>query len=239
MIEETLPEESFLEAPHDVYITKSLPDEMFLRWWSLLGEDDRSEFTHIYQGDKILGRFVCVLDYLIMQKVQGDKENLYALAYFIAARPFPEHAVSMDNPGIRPRSQRAWEHPAVQTLFERVKYRSTRQIGIRIQNRTAVNLDKVMQDAEETTVGEDGVEVPVYELKDRIAAVSAGMKFIDMVKKEELEVAAQRTKLGLENARKALNPAAQEMDPKVAEQYLKLAAATVGKKRAKELLGTD
>jgi hypothetical protein len=65
------------------------------------------------------------------------------------------------------------------------------------------------------------------------------MKFIDMVKKEELEVAAQRTKLGLENARKALNPAAQEMDPKVAEQYLKLAATTVGKKRAKEILGAD
>lgn len=239
-VEETQPEEppeqTIFAAPHDVYKTQDLPQDLFLRWWGLLPEEDRVEFVHFYRGDEVLARFVCVLDYLIMAKVRGAEQNLFSLAYYIAARPFPDIAVGLTNAGLLPRAKRAWASPAVQALMDRVKYRETRQAIVRNRNLLARNVEKMLEDAHETVVDESGTEVPAYNMKDRKFAADAASKFLELCQDEEVAIRAERTKLGVEAARKALTDRSEEIDPKALEAYVKLGAKMLGKAKIEEII---
>ncbi len=225
--------DQYFAPPHDVFETKQLPDELFIRWWSALDETDRVEFTSFYQGDKILAKFVCVLDYLIMQKIKGNEEQLFSLAYYIATRDDPNFSLALNNPAIRTRAQRAWQHPAVQALMDRVRYRSTRQAVYRIKNLAARNVESMLDQA--NRMNDNGE--PVMAMKDQGIAANAAIKFIEVTKSEEVEIVATRTKLGLENARKALAKNEDEVEPKVLEAYIKLGSRMLGEERVKELLG--
>jgi len=220
-----------IKQAHNILETMELPEEMFLNWWSLLAEQDRSEFVHFYQGDTILARFVCVLDYLIMQKVQAGQENLFAMAYYIAARPFGEDAVEMGSQSCRTRSQKAWQHPAVEALIERVKFRATRQRVLRIGNLLSRNLETMLEDAHK--VDDEGN--PLYGMKERNLAAMASIKYMELAAREEAEIMAIRTKAGLENARKSLAAGEEEVDPKVLEGYVRLAKSILPADKLKEL----
>lgn len=232
-------EQTYFEKPFDIYERKELPGPLFLKWWGLLAEEDRAEFRFFYQGDEILARFVCVLDYLIMQKVKGDEQGIFCLAYHIAAAPYPEFCVSMDNPAIRNRAAAAWKHPSVQALMDRVKYRATRARILRTENLLARNIEQMLEDSHQTKTGENGVEVPAYDMKERHFAAMAAIKFMELAQRGEAEVIAMRTKLGLENARKALTRQNEEVDPKVLEGYVRLAKDTFGEEKMKALLGAN
>jgi hypothetical protein len=183
------------------------------------------------------------LDYLIMQKVQGEEENIFALAYYIACRPYPEFAVSADSVSCRTRSQKAWQHPATQALMDRVKYRATRSRILRMENIASRNAEKMLEDAHKMVRPTDkdgneidGEDVPAYSMKDRNFALMAAVKLMELMQKGEAEITAVRTKLGLENARKALAAGQEEVDPNVAAGYAKMLLDTVGPEKFAEMM---
>ncbi len=226
-------EQEYIGPGHDIVATQELPRELFLKWWGALAHEDREEFQYVYQGDEILARFVCVLDTLIMKQVKGDEQSIIGLAYFIAAKPFPEHKVSMDNPALRTRAARAWKEPAVEALLDRVRWRATQRRVLRVQNLLARNLEQILEDSHK--VDEESGR-PIYNMKDRTLAAQAGLKFLEITQDAEMETRIQRTKLGIENARKALSANAEEADPKVLEAYMKLGAKMLGKAKAEEII---
>lgn len=199
-------------------VTSDLPDDAFEAWWSHLATEDRSEFVQIYRGDDILARFVCALDYLALQKVHtNNPEDMFTLAYWIAAKRF-EPELELEAQTTRNRAARAWKSDAVQSLYDRVKYRSVRQGSIRLQNKL-FELGEKMADA----------ALSIDDLKEQKQAADVLIKIAQLVDAQEQAVRAERTKKGLEKAREALSAAGkEEYSPQVLEAIIKAAREQMG-----------
>lgn len=162
----------------------------------MLAPEDRDEFTHLHLGDRTLARFVCVLDYLIIQKVSAPDTALYQLAYSIAAN------IPMESPNLRVRAARAWKHDAVQALIERVRYRSLRQRSVKIENAQLLMIERVQKVMMERL---DGETVSEETIKSAVAVMGNVTKYLAAVNQEDVKIRSERTRRGLDNARKAHN----------------------------------
>jgi hypothetical protein len=94
----------------------------------------------------------------------------------------------------------------------------------------------MLEDSHKTTIDKDGNEVPEYSMKDRNFAAMAAVKAMELAQRGEAEITAVRTKLGLENARKALAQGQEEVDPNVAAGYAKMLLDTVGPEKFAEMM---
>ncbi len=204
-----------------------LTDEAFGAWWEHLASEDRDEFQHIYQGDEYLARFVCALDYLVLQKVEGDRESLIVLAYWIAAKRF-EPDLQADSYTLRNRAVRAWQSDAVQALHDRVRYRSVEQGYVRLTSRL-FKLGEEMADAAE------GIDVP---LKDKRYAADILVRIAQLVNTERAVIRSERTKRGLEKAREALSRSGQDdMTEREISVLVRMAASRLGTDKVLALMG--
>jgi hypothetical protein len=208
--------------------TWELTDETFDKWWGMLAEDDRQEFSWLHHGDIILARFVCALDYLIIQKVQAEESHLIQLAYFIAAVRY-EPTLTLETPDLRARSVRAWKHDAVQALIDRVRYRDSRNASNRIQGKLVTLLENMI---EEAIQGGEGIG-----LKDKRFAADAAIRFLQVVDFTESRMRSERTKRGIEQARKAFANPDEDLGPRELEAFAKVAFKKLGKDKVKALLG--
>lgn len=215
-------------APLKVGDTWELSEETFMRWWSMLHEDDRQEFTYLYQGDIVLARFVCALDFLVIQRVQAEEKDLIQLAYWIAASHF-EPTLTQDHPDLRARSVRAWQHDAVSSLLDRVRYRAVRSHSNRVQTKLVKLIDLMLEEAMD----------PESKMKmvDRRHAAESAIRFVQQVDYEENRVRSERTKRGVENARKAMTSGDNDLSPRELEAFMKTAAKKLGPEKTRALLG--
>lgn len=206
-----------------------LTDEQFEAWWSTMPLEDRQEFNFVYGGDDILARFVCALEYLTIQKVKTETaDDYFTLAYYIAAVRY-QPALDMADPGLRNRAIRAWKSDAVQALHDRVRYRSVRQGSIRLQN-------KLFE------LGEQMLEVALQEetpLKEKRYAADVAIRIAALVNTEEQVVRAERTKRGMESARKALAGADNEITERELSALIKAGVAQLGPERIKALMSGE
>lgn len=213
-------------APLKVGDTWELSEETFMRWWSMLHEDDRQEFTYLHGGDVVLARFVCALDFLVIQRVQAEEKDLIQLAYWIAASHF-EPTLTQDHPDLRARSVRAWKEDAVQSLLDRVRYRAVRSHSNRIQTKLVKLVDLMLEEAMSP-------EIPI---KEKRFAAECAIRFVEQVDYEENRVRSERTKRGVENARKAMTAGDNDLSPRELEAFMKTAAKKLGPEKTRALLG--
>lgn len=208
---------------------------MFSRWWGMLAEDDRQEFCWLHGGDTILARFVCALDYLIIQKVQAEEANLIQLAYWIANKPW-EPETPLDHPSVRSRAVRAWKHDSVTSLMDRIRYRDSRNAANRIQNKLVGLMEGMLEQATalpEMLPDRDGALVST--LKDKRFAADVAVRFLQIVDFTESRMRAERTKRGIEQARKAFQNPDDDLGPKELEAFAKVVAKKLGPEKMKAL----
>lgn len=197
-----------IEAPPDNAIPPisegwQLTDDIFMRWWGLLDEQDRREFTDLNRGDKILARFVCVLDYLLIQKVQAPESSIFQLAYSIAAN------MPMESPNLRAQAARAWKHDAVQTLVERVRFRSLRQRSVKVENNHLRMLEQLQESIAKRFEKTD--ELTTDDVKDITATLSVVNKYLSQVSNEESARRNDRSARALAKARESLKSGDNDM----------------------------
>lgn len=197
-----------------------LTDDVFMKWWSLLAEEDRLEFVHLNRGDTTLARFVCALDFLVMNKIEPNEEKLYQLAYSIAAN------LPKDDPTLKARSFRAIKEPAFQGLRDRLRHRTVTQNAIRIETKWAAFVEKALDRAM------SGVET--MEPKELAAVSNMAKEFMQMKNLEESRVRSERTKKAIEKARQA-HEKVDDIGPKEAEAYLKAAIKVLSPAKVLEL----
>lgn len=215
--------------------TYELPHEKFLRWWQMLDPQDRDEFRWLYQGDELLARFVCALDLLVIARVQsGDQKSLIQLAYHIAAKTYPHRRRELSDPRLREEALQSWNHAAVQSLLERVRSRSRIRERTRIENKVIERLDEMLDDIGKTSA-ETGL--PLYDMKERKFAVEVALKFMQLGDEDQARIRTERTRKGLEDARKAaLETDPEEDSPRVMEATVKAIASKLGKDKIVQML---
>lgn len=225
------------EQPRSIADTHDLPSEQFVRWWQMLAEEDRDEFTYLYLGDEILARFVCALDFLIIAKVQGgDQSSLIQLAYHIACKPYPQHRVNLGTTDLRVRATRAYAHDAVQNLLTRVTHRRYLTETIKLRNELTVEALQILRDSAERD--DDGK--PAVGFKERKYAMDVALHLLEIANDDEAKLRAERTRRGIENARKALaNPESETDNPRVMEATVKAIAAKLGKDKVLALMAGE
>jgi hypothetical protein len=200
-----------------------LPEAAFHRWWRALPEEDRMEFSVIYQGDETLARFVCALDYLTTMQARAHVGATMVEAYAIAANC--EH----DSEQARAGAMKAIKHDAVQALLDRLRYRSARQAAARITNRTTLLIEDMLAAAAQD-------DVPI---KDKTLAAKAALSFMKMVSDEDIQERVERTRRGLVKARRELEQG-EAVDVLTDEQIalqLRIIQDQIGPDKMKALLG--
>lgn len=204
-----------------------LTSDQFMAWVNHLDSADLAEFTLILGGDDYLLRFVCALDYLTLQKVQfAHPDDMFTMAYWIAA-VFFEPELDPTSPTLRNRALRAWKSDAVQSLYDRVRYRSVRQGSIRMQNK----LFTIGNDIAEAAMGTDAP----FALKTEAAEVL--IKIVKLVDQQEQAVRAERTKKGLQAAREALE-AKSDLSEREVAVLLKAVKSQLGPEKLRALIAS-
>lgn len=197
-----------------------LTESAFSRWWGAIVEDDRNEFMYTYGGDIVLARFVAAYDYLVSKEQMAPNGAPIILAYAIAAGLEP------NTPDAKIRAAKAWRHDAVQSLLDRLRYRSIRQAGARITNAMTLLMEKSLQEAMTSP------------LKDRAPILNSALALIKIMSTEDISERAERTKRGFVAARGALGDDAEEIEvsPDQAELYVKALAAKFGPEMVRKAL---
>lgn len=197
-----------------------LTESAFSRWWGAIVEDDRNEFMYTYGGDIVLARFVAAYDYLVSKEQMATNGAPIILAYAIAAGLEP------NTPDTKIRAAKAWRHDAVQSLLDRLRYRSIRQAGARITNAMTLLMEKSLQEAMTSP------------LKDRAPILNSALALIKIMSTEDISERAERTKRGFVAARGALGDDAEEIEvsPDQAELYVKALAAKFGPEMVRKAL---
>lgn len=223
------------EQPRSIADTHELPSEQFIKWWTLIDAEDRDEFQYLHLGDEILARFVCALDYLHIAKVQGgDETSLIQLAYHIACKPYPAHRVALGTADLRARATRAYAHDAVQNLLTRVRHRRYLIDTIKLRNELTAEAMQLLRDASQRDT--DGN--PMHSFKQRKDAASVAMDLLKIAAADEAVMRAERSRRGIENARRAMtNPENDSDNPRVMEATIKAISAKLGKDKVLAIMG--
>ena len=175
----------------------------------------------MYGGDILLSRFVCALDYLLVMQARPQSGSTIVEAYAIAAN------LPSDSEAARKVAAVAWAHDAVQSLTDRLRYRSKQEAGARITTRLTALIEEML-------LGVSGEDVS---LKDKAEATKAALSFVRMVSDQDIQERVERTKRGFAKARATLSEAEVEVPTSdQAELYLKILVDQLGKDKVKALL---
>ncbi|MGH7749715.1 MAG: hypothetical protein ACREQ5_33860 [Candidatus Dormibacteria bacterium] len=191
-----------------------LTEEAFLRWWRALGEDDKAEFVQIYGGNEVLARFVCAYDYLTMMEARSTGTNTIRIAYSIALGVSPDDVRVMRGYPI------VWKHDAVQSLLDRLHYRSAKQAAARITNKVTILIENMLVEVSSSD-----------EIKEKNMAVRTALDFMRQVSDADVQERVERTKRGFQQAREELRLAktvGEEVTPDQAVLHLSMLKEKLG-----------
>jgi hypothetical protein len=213
----------------------SLPQDAFERWWEHLDLEDRDEFRFVFGGDEIHARFVCALDTLIAQNADPRyHKSLIASAYATAAAPYQGFAMDIDDPRLLGRAAKAYEHDAVQSLLERLKFRTTRRKRIKLENLVYSEVEAMIKDA----AARDESDQPLYSMQDRKLAMDSAQKLLGLANEEEAVTRAERTRRGMARAREALQANLHDENPRVLKATLKAIVAKLPKDDVRAIIAS-
>ena len=218
--------------PRTIRETLDLPHETYTIWWDHLDETDRDEFRYIFGGDEIHARLVCALDQLILAGTPPDDVSLIATAYVIAAAPYAGYAISPTDPTLGARALQAYRHDSVQSLLERVKYRSTRRKRLRLENLVYSEAEAMVKDA---ALRNDANE-PIFSMLDRKAAVDSARALMKLADEEDAVVRSERSRRGMTRARDAVAAGLSDDNPRVLKTMFKALVAKIGTDAARALI---
>lgn len=193
----------------------------FEAWWRALPIDDYDAFIY-YGGDEVLMRFVCAFDELSRADGRATPSRIvqaYALA--IGEPPAASGEIVI-------RAGKAWEHPAVRELLDRVKMHDLISAKTRIARRYTALLERVLTrvEKEDTSMG------------DLATAASTVGSYLKIVQQDELDLRRLRAKQAAK-VRAVIEQSAHQPDvPKEEElpAFLRMLSTQFGPEKLKELV---
>lgn len=200
-----------------------LSDAAYIRWWhENLTEDDRRTFAEL-GADESLGRFVCAYDFLCADS--GEQPGTLTRAWAVAT------GKDETDPQVRLTALRAWEHPAVRELLDRLLGRESSRAARRIERNTAALVEDTLVKALESE-----------SLDNRAKAITAAARYLNQVSADRQGNRDSRARLELEKLKSAITIAQTKPEQKTeltdeeAIEYAKLLVGRLGPDRIKALL---
>lgn len=200
-----------------------LSDDAYIRWWRQnLTEDDRATFAAL-GADEMLGRFVCAYDFITIDQGENPSSLVKAWALATGRNEF-EHET-------RVTAQRAWEHPAVREILDRLLSRDTARAARRIERNTAALIEDTIDQA--MTDGS---------IDQRTKAILVAARFLTHVAVDKQSARQIRAKLENDALKQAITKAREEqpvkkdVSPEEAVDYVKVLIGILGADRVRALL---
>jgi hypothetical protein len=141
-------------AEPDFGLRFGLTDDAFMQWWThALLKADADEFVHVLGGNRIGARFVCAIDRLVRLDGRGLTGDIIVRAYCVARKiPPAQFAAAMREPQNRLDAQCLYNDAAVQSLLDRLAYRSRQLSMERVALRTMSKIESLYQRADDETL---------------------------------------------------------------------------------------
>jgi hypothetical protein len=205
-----------------------LSDALYVRWWKSLPPDDRDTFANL-GGDDLLGRFVCAYDFL--SSVESENAQTLVNAFAIATGLRPENYETKE------RASRAWEHPAVRELLERLAAREFFRAERRVLRATSALVEETLEkarDAEYSTARKEAIAAA-------ISFLNYGNEQRKANRDSRLSKENEQLKNALAETKKALTTHGEltAITREDAERYLRALRSTLGKDTILELIEGD
>lgn len=169
------------QGTDDAGIAFGLTEIVFHRWWKSIPQEYRDEFVTIHhgtpQGDLALPRFVCALDYLLIQQNKAQTAGILMDAWHLAT------GANAHDKATAEAVAEAWKHDGVQQLLYRIRDQQSRQAVARIERLVTANLE---------------ADLRSDDTKKRTEAMKASLAFMRLVEEREAREREARTKRGLD-----------------------------------------
>jgi len=181
-----------------------LSDAQFAAFIEGLDSEDRQEFFYALGGNERQARFVACIDLLMVGGVaEGGRKGSLQEAYMMATGCSKERAEK--------ECYEHYHHPAVQSLLSRLRYRTRALFWTSIEMKYMEFIKSQIDRAMERGASE----------KDREIALKAGQSFSASIRQEEVAARSERTKLGMDRARRGALEAGQMPDAEKVVSWLR------------------